>query len=85
MVRSWQLSKTMVALSSLDLTTPPTDKEILQLRRQAYVAAHLFWMQSHGIGPNQWRDEQHATDAARYAKAMSDIAVCALLDEYVAL
>jgi hypothetical protein len=80
-------------LSSLELITPPTKDEINKLRRQAYVAAHLHWMQTRGIdadmwgftegtGPNtkKWFEKHRA--AARYAREMSDIAVLALLNEY---
>jgi hypothetical protein len=80
-----------IRLSSLELTDPPTKAEVLQLRRQAYVAAHLHWMQTRGWNSDNWgftdgpntREQREAhRDAKRYAREMSDTVVCALLAEY---
>lgn len=75
-------------LSSLELTKPPTEQEVLQLRRQQYCQALLSWMQARGIRADQWTNQPNETrvrnEARRYAREMSDLVVAELLSEYPA-
>lgn len=79
------------ALSSLEITAPPTEHEVLQLRRQAYCQAHAFWLQTrcvdaeqwgYTLGPNPPGVVKMQQDARRYAREIADIVVSSLLREY---